>query len=443
MKIDLKASVACLLMALSLPVAGFAAMCTLDDVPAATLLLPYFEVDWQDPAGVNTVFTINNATPEPALAHVTFWTDWSQPTIDFDVFLTGYDVQAINMYDFFQGNLPITADLQNDPGDEVSPHGQNPGWDGDFPSCLGLFPYQNPALSGTNLTRLRNGHTGLDVLGLGCMGSDTGDGIARGYVTIDSVNRCSLVFPSEPGYFTDDGTGIANNRNVLWGSYRILDPEGDRMFGEALVSIEAEDGFDGSTTSTGYTFYGRYVDSGADNREPLANVWAVEYTESAEASTELLVWRDSNSTDIQGFYTCGEGPSWLPLEENEVVIFDQEENAIEHCWGSPDGTPEPPAISVGPCLPLETQRIALEAELQPAYTAGWIALNLNTFDDDPDDAIHFGIKGDIHQAYVTAVTSGPGQVQVGYGATVLNSACNDADPLITGTGEIPQAPPVP
>ena len=35
---------------------------TIDQVPAATLLLPYFEVNLADPNGITTLFSINNAT---------------------------------------------------------------------------------------------------------------------------------------------------------------------------------------------------------------------------------------------------------------------------------------------------------------------------------------------------------------------------------------------
>ena len=71
---------------------AFAELCTVDAVPAATLLLPYFEVNLADSNDVNTVFSINDASAPPALAHVSVWTDWSQPVLDFDVFFTGYDV---------------------------------------------------------------------------------------------------------------------------------------------------------------------------------------------------------------------------------------------------------------------------------------------------------------------------------------------------------------
>ena len=102
---------------------AFAELNTIDQVPAATLLLPYFEVDTTDPAGLTTFFSINNASAAPALAHVTVWSNVTIPLIDFNVFLTGYDVQVINMQDIIvDGLIPITADMQNDPNDTISPH---------------------------------------------------------------------------------------------------------------------------------------------------------------------------------------------------------------------------------------------------------------------------------------------------------------------------------
>src|SRR5256885_7857684 len=75
--------------------------CDIGVTPAATLLLPYFEVDTAaaQGAGSTTLFTITNTSRYPQIAHVTVWTDWSYPVLDFNIFLTGYDVQPINLYD--------------------------------------------------------------------------------------------------------------------------------------------------------------------------------------------------------------------------------------------------------------------------------------------------------------------------------------------------------
>src|SRR6187549_2594512 len=100
---------------------AFAVIGTIDDVPAATLLLPYFEVDLNSTSGVNTLFSINNASASAALAHVTVWSDQSIPVLDFDVYLTGYDIQTISLREVLQnGNLPRTASFgQDTPQDSI------------------------------------------------------------------------------------------------------------------------------------------------------------------------------------------------------------------------------------------------------------------------------------------------------------------------------------
>ncbi|HEX3530076.1 MAG TPA: hypothetical protein VH988_23700, partial [Thermoanaerobaculia bacterium] len=92
-------ALACCLAALAGP--ARAEIGTIDAVPAATLLLPYFEVDLANPNGITTLFSVNNASATAVVAHVTVWTDESIPTLDFDIYLTGYDVQTLNIRDIF------------------------------------------------------------------------------------------------------------------------------------------------------------------------------------------------------------------------------------------------------------------------------------------------------------------------------------------------------
>src|SRR4051812_26910671 len=117
-----------------------AVICTVDDVPGATLLLPYFEVDLANPTGVTTLFSINNASATAVLAHVVVWSDLSVPVLDFNVYLTGYDVQTVNLRDILvNGVLPRTASAGQDPGDAISPKGSF-SQDINFASCTGLLP---------------------------------------------------------------------------------------------------------------------------------------------------------------------------------------------------------------------------------------------------------------------------------------------------------------
>jgi hypothetical protein len=141
-----------------------------DDVPAATLLLPYFEVDLNNPNGLTTLFSVNNASATAVLAHVVIWSDLSVPVLDFNIYLTGYDVQSINLRDIIvNGTLPRTASAGQDPADSISPHGDF-SQDINFASCTGQLP---PPSLPTNFTdHLKRSLTGLSspVLGNLCAG---------------------------------------------------------------------------------------------------------------------------------------------------------------------------------------------------------------------------------------------------------------------------------
>jgi hypothetical protein len=228
---------------------AFAVSGAVDDVPAATLLLPYFELDLDNSAGVTTLFSVNNASASAQLAHVTVWSTWSIPVLDFDVYLTGYDVQTFNIRDILvDGILPQTGSgtttAANDPG---SPLGIYSFADVAFPNCNGTTTppappvYSIPAITTTFRSHLQALLTGKrSPVDNTCAGTNYGDNIARGYITIDDVNSCSLLFPSSTGYFISGGLGIADNDNVLWGDYFYVNPGQNFAQGETLVHIEAD-----------------------------------------------------------------------------------------------------------------------------------------------------------------------------------------------------------
>ena len=98
-----------LLLSLALPAAAVTvdndAGCDIAALPAATLLLPYFEVDLDNFSGETTLFTITNVTNADQVAQVTLWTDRGYPVIAFPIYLTGYDVQSINLFDVIQRGI--------------------------------------------------------------------------------------------------------------------------------------------------------------------------------------------------------------------------------------------------------------------------------------------------------------------------------------------------
>ena len=405
---------------------------TIDDVPAATLLLPYFEVDLNDDRGVNTLFSINNASASAAVAHVTVWTDLSVPVLDFDVYLTGFDVQTISMRNILNGILPVTADDGTDPTDTISPQGPM-SQDINFPGTSGpCATTYNPLPSGFVNGHLQPALTGQpsSVAEGACVGVDYGDGIARGYVTVDSVTTCNLDFPSSPAYFT----GIADFRNILWGDYFYVDNENNFAQGETLVHIEAcvpGNGYLGYVgNGAGYcpfgpgdfTFYGRYVsDTGVDQREGLASAFAARYVLGGDfdGGTDYVVWRDSRSTDIVGS-TCPAEPgfSWYPLNQELVVAFDEEEDSQELCFITSDVSP--PTGGQQTCFPIETGRYNVadsavpgSQSLNPPFNFGWMYLDLDLSAAQPS------------QAWVTTIMSALGRFSVGFDAIQLDNVSEE------------------
>jgi len=403
---------------------------TIDQVPAATLLLPYFEVDLNDPNGLTTLFSVNNASATAILAHVVIWSDLSVPVLDFNVYLTGYDVQSINLRDIIvSGKLPRTASAGQDPTDTISHHGTF-SQDINFASCSGQLPPPiQPGTTDVNLPanfidHLKKSLTGLasPVLGNLCAGRALGDNIARGYVTVDTVNNCTLRFPGDVGYFAAGGTGDATNQNVLWGDYFYVNSDQNFASGDTLVHIEASATNPQTSVAGQYTFYGRYVAwLATDNREPLSTNFAVRYITGGAftGGTDLLVWRDSKVN--QAAFTCSAQtgrPAWFPLGQESIVTFDEQENPdVPQTFPI---SPQPPGTQLAP-FPAEAQRTKVNGASFPVpFQFGWLFLNLNTTvaaagSNPPEDPA-------AAQAWVSAAMSAQGRFSVGFDAVQLDSA---------------------
>ncbi len=404
-----------------------AVICTVDDVPAATLLLPYFEVDAGNASGVTTLFSINNASATAVLAHVTVWTDLSYPVLDFNVYLTGYDVQSINLRDILlNGVLPHTASAGQDPGDSISPKGPF-SQDINFASCQNQLPPPS-ALPADFLAYLRAALTGQPSTAItGCSNSACcaaqafGDNILRGYVTVDTVNNCTLKFPSDPGYFLQGGGGDATNQNVLWGDVFFVNSAENFASGNPLVHIEASATNPETSVPGQYTFYGRYDNFQAtDNREPLATNFAVRFVNGGafNGGTFLHVWRDSKSAPQSFNCAAGNGPTWYPLGQEALVIFDEQEQPQQPQSFPVSPQPRNPGLIPFPAEANSTQ--VGGTSLPVPYKFGWLYLDLNTTiagvpqpTEDPRAA----------QAWVEVQMRAEGRYEVGFSAIKLDSAC--------------------
>jgi len=355
---------------------------TVPDTASATLLIPYFEVNLSSPTGMNTVFTINNAgavnffslnggTPIPnqngptaILAHITVWSDLGLPVYNFNVYLTGLDVETIDMRKILTtGALPQTASAGQDPSDQISPKGRD-SQDINFASCTGILPPQ--PLTAAQMSSLQASLTGNPSASNAgqCAGLNHSDNVARGYITVDTVNNCTVRNTGDPGYFGSGGTGDATNQSFqLNGEVYYQDQDHGVFRGGNAVHVHASGTDPLVTTSGNYTFYGRLDGfTAVDNRQPLATTFAARYSSGASAGS-LIVWRDPKVP--QGYFTCGALPAWYQLGQEGITAFDEQEH--------------PQSIAAVKPFPAATQIVPIGGSALPvSFAAGWMFLDLNT-----------------------------------------------------------------
>jgi hypothetical protein len=205
--------------------------CDIAVTPAATLLLPYFEVDITSPANVaqTTLFSAINTSAQPQPARVTLWTDRAFPTYSFDLFLTGYEVVPVNLRDVFEGPIPYTP-VSATPGPRSDSSSANPNHLPSMPGDCANRPQSIPPNVTGDLRRLFTIGSGA-AGGISCA---NGSGIeqsvggvhvnAIGYATIDVVATCSSLNASKPSYVS---TELLFD-NVLTGDYEYVDRRAKR-----------------------------------------------------------------------------------------------------------------------------------------------------------------------------------------------------------------------
>jgi hypothetical protein len=175
-----------------------------------------------------------------------------------------------------------------------------------FPMCSSQLPQGNlpPSLI-AHTPAATTGHPSAVYFGM-CGGADFGDNVARGYVTVDAVNDCTLQFPSDPGY-----AGSLDMQNQLQGSFRVVDPGRALDLTATAVSLEADPMSFGPGSAT---FYERYTGS-LDAREPLPAVVTAPYDLTFAVDTQLFLWRDGLDPNP---FPCGSPPA--PLSDADVLV---------------------------------------------------------------------------------------------------------------------------
>jgi hypothetical protein len=363
------------------------ASCDIGVAPAATLLLPYFEVDVTAPPeqAETTIFTITNVGREPQIASVTLWSDWSYPLLTFDVFLTGYDVYSLNLRDLFvTGDLTATGSMQLPAGSRSLGNHANPRHLAEAQRTCVNPPRSLPRAMREEL---------VAALTIGrvpeCGGAQIGAIHTRaiGYVTIDLVATCSPLLPTHPDYWSE-----LLYDNVLIGDYAYVSPDraaGNYATAAPLVHIRAipEGGPAGERVPNElpYTFYDRLTPAASkkiDRRQPLPSTFAARFiqggmTESQGGMTGFLtnlrIWRETliPPSASCAAYRAGGAQAFI-----ESVRFDERENATTWTFAGFNGVmiySEPSTKAAGRYF----SGFSFFPPLISGDIAGWLYLNLS------------------------------------------------------------------
>lgn len=444
--------------------------CDIGTAPAATLLLPYFEVDFRSPQTTarTTLFTITNVSALPQIAHVVIWTDYSFAALDFNIFLTGYDVQGINLYDIFQrgqiapptGTSSSTTLPTGNPAN-ATPATTNPNISS-LANCNALASVLPPPIVTDLQSVFTTGHSTGNICSSTSATLGGTHANAIGYVTVDVVANCNTsLVANDPTYFT---TSLLFD-NVLIGDYQDISPNaatGNFAGGNPMVHIRAvpEGGLAGSfnppalipapaTTPTNlpYTFYDRYTpatNKKVDRRQPLPAVFAARYISGGTGAfnTNYKIWREGSvvpgCAGIAGVTTTvsAAGNSSIPI--TEIVRFDEHENASIGTggvifspppaqFGIPEASSQPLSGNTFPSIPTAAGDVA-----------GWTYLNLNSglmTRPAPGTNTPSGTPR-ASQNWVVVSMSAEGRYQVDFDAAWLGNGCSAPVPLGTTIGPV-------
>jgi hypothetical protein len=358
--------------------------CDISLLPAATLLLPYFEVDLDSATGQTTLVTITNTSNAEQVAHVTLWTDWGYPVIDFNIYLTGYDVQSLNLFDVIaRGQIapPRGTGFERAGSPEGDLSGDNTLVDED--TCRHLPMQIDTHYILKMKEAFTNGHIparGNDPAcnTAGSPRSAHPNGNAIGYATIDLVRQCITATPVDQEYYD-----LLLFDNVLIGDYHQVDSTNEYAQSSPLVHIRAvpEGGTPASrpVTNLKRTFYSRHQTGPVttrDARQPLPATFAAHWISggTGQFQTSLKIWREGATGPNP---TCAAYALSAQMPIREVVRFDEEENFVAFTSGLAD-----PPIQYVAKAPATSLVDTDDEDVFPFNdldaVAGWMYLNLDT-----------------------------------------------------------------
>jgi len=398
------------------------ASCDVGSYPAATLLLPYFDVDFtqQSTTAVDTIFTVINTSRMPQLTRVTIWTDLGFPATWFNIFLTGYDTQTISLYDVLaRGRFPTTY-TDTPKGPASAANDSNPSFQADL-GCSRM----GGRLFGLQLEELQKMLSAGTRPGTDCP-VGTPHKTAVGYVTVDVISSCSGATPLHQEYYRE----VLLFDNVLTGDYERINPNsetGNYAGGNPLVHLRAipEGGSSGTpaTVPMPYTFYDRYTPADArklDRRQPLPSSFAARFIEGGDTGflTNLAIWREGVTGRTADACDYAKNAK-MPVPKANVVRFDEHENATVLALDQ-----AMPAVSV-----IATQKTELlPPQAGTGDVAGWLWLSLDNGAGRAAENNPYSIHRP-SQSWVTIQMYAEGRYAVDFDATALGNGCTLTPPV--------------
>lgn len=432
-----KTLLACLAVATLLAIAtpAYAITCTVDQRPAATLLVPFFQVGRTGVDALDTLVTIGNASSAPMIAHVNVYDRFSRLRLDFNIALSGFDIQALRMSDVITGSLPNTpTDTDGVPTGDVCQR-QGPPGSVNAPAVYptpGGYLRVHPATTAQSATPLDESLATTDYSGGGTfditsqLSSNVGDDgescpddgelddLAIGYIVIDHVNYCNLSDPTDPNYYDKDAIGMENN---LFGEIIFTSGDGLPTYAMSTVNIEADPSFgtlqEGDPTVRVRTFYAKFWnpatesfctncgsgnqetdlnfpgnanwDEGfGDQREPLGLRYAARWFDNPGITTNFRVWRSSEFVSFPDFCTTLE-------PEVALSFFDEDEETF---LSGP--CPSPCVVSPFNFSVEANQRNISNFRPLPGGVAGWVSMDFASNADELDQAwVDYSFESDL------------------------------------------------
>lgn len=332
------------------------ASCARQNVPAASLLVPYFLVSrngtqGEDIAegGADTLVSVTNTGAIGLVVQVVVWNKYAKPVVSFNVPMTGQDAMSFRMKDVLNGRLNVNPNTQRliagkdpcgldyvprsgffaftrfpnpDPADQaraVAFHAQ-PAFAG--AERLAIWDSLDESGDIDDLRTPEDGDNILDFDNPAC--SLGGDGTLRGdfsgFVTFDVVNYCTGHSPDSSARYQNDALATTgwdrdgSTPNALIGEFFFMDRRpGGHVSAEGMVAMPFEPSLDWDQSPT---FYGRFrgleAEPGTtapaafrfrgDGRAPLPSGFGLRYLsdEQAGLKTWLIVFRWDLTTTSSG-----------------------------------------------------------------------------------------------------------------------------------------------